>query len=405
MQNQTIIVREPLLDAKQNVLGYRLSWSGQAGNDSSQSADDVELSLIQYVIDAFNDEEDGWLLPSHLLFLETGKDLPVNGVLHLLSPSNVVFVLRGDDLASSSVLERVRELRSLGYGILLTHGESIVGDKQLIEVASHIEIPFSASELASRAKLYGAMKHSTTKMIASGVANWADYDACAALGLDAFVGKLHLTPRPSDAPKGLNPGQAVILQLMEMVRSNADVRELETVFKRDPTITYKLLRFINSAGMRQGAEIQNIRHAVTLLGYAPLYRWLSLLLATASTTGYSPVLMQTAILRGRFAELLGTAFLPSTEAENLFVAGMFSLLDRLLGIPMNELMEKIHLPEQVVDALVNRAGACGPYLSLAEACEVNGALVGSLAASLHIEPDTVNRTHLKALVWMHSIST
>ncbi|MFX9984437.1 hypothetical protein ABTP60_18640, partial [Acinetobacter baumannii] len=93
------------------------------------------------------------------------------------------------------------------------------------------------------------------------------------------------------------------------------------------------------AGFGAGREVQSLRQAISLLGYAPLYRWLVLLLATASSSGYSPVLMETAVVRGRLAELLGQKYLGKGEAENLFVAGMFSLLDRLLGLSMQQVLE------------------------------------------------------------------
>jgi len=241
-------------------------------------------------------------------------------------------------------------------------------------------------------------------MVGRPVGTWADFDACAALGLDAFVGKLHLTPRPGNPVKGMNPTQSVILQLMQLVQNNEDVPKLESVLKRDPALTYKLLRYINTAGFGAGREVHSLRQAISLLGYAPLYRWLVLLLATASSSGYSPVLMETAVVRGRLAELLGQKFLGKGEAENLFVAGMFSLLDRLLGLPMDEVLQTIQLPDEVVQALRRREGRYGPYLALAEACELNSNLVASLAESLDISPTEVNQAHLSALAWAQSMA-
>jgi EAL and modified HD-GYP domain-containing signal transduction protein len=192
---------------------------------------------------------------------------------------------------------------------------------------------------------------------------------------------------------------------MQMVQNNDDVPKLESVLKRDPALTYKLLRFINSAGFGSGREVQSIRQAIAMLGYKPLYRWLTLLLATASTSGYSPVLMETAVVRGRLAELLGQKFLERGEGENLFVAGMFSLLDRLLGLPMKEVLDTIQLPDEVVRALLTRGGMYGPFLALAEACELNSNLVASLADSIGISPEDVNKAHLSALAWAQNVTT
>jgi EAL and modified HD-GYP domain-containing signal transduction protein len=114
--------------------------------------------------------------------------------------------------------------------------------------------------------------------------------------------------------------------------------------------------------------------------------------------------METAVVRARLCELLGLTALPRGEGEHLFVAGMFSLLDRLLGLPMAEVLDTIQLPEQVVSALLGREGKYGPYLALAEACELDFDLVASLAASLGISPHDVNKAHLSALAWAQNVA-
>jgi EAL and modified HD-GYP domain-containing signal transduction protein len=308
-------------------------------------------------------------------------------------------------LADADTRAAVKGLRAGGVGISIRGADLTLLGRNLSQVASWAEVQFSGADVASQARAYAAAKNSSVRMVGRPVTTWTDFDACAALGLDAFVGKLHLTPRPGNPVKGMNPAQTIILQLMQMVQNNDDVPKLESVLKRDPALTYKLLRFINSAGFGAGREVQSLRQAIAMLGYAPLYRWLTLLLATASTSGYSPVLMETAVVRGRLAELLGQKFLARGEGENLFVAGMFSLLDRLLGLPMKEVLDTIGLPDEVVRALLTRGGMYGPYLALAEACELNSNLVASLAASLDISPADVNKAHLSALAWAQSVTT
>jgi c-di-GMP-related signal transduction protein len=242
------------------------------------------------------------------------------------------------------------------------------------------------------------------RMVARDVTTWEQYDFCASEGVYAFVSQLHLTPRLGERAKDLSPQQTMMLQLMEMVKNGDDVRQLESVLKRDAALSYKLLRYINSAGFSLGCEIQSLKHAVTLLGYSPLYRWLSLLLTTATTADCSSVLMQAAVIRGRFVELLGQGFLPKNEAENLFVAGMFSLLDRLLGVPMEDVLEKIPLSEAVSQALLAREGIYGPFLALAEACELNSPDLDSRATSLCISPYRVNQAQLSALAWVQGLT-
>ncbi|MGH8855838.1 MAG: EAL and HDOD domain-containing protein [Telluria sp.] len=400
MHQTNFIVREPLLDPNQRVIGYELSWQHHDG----KVATDQELEdLVGFVAEHVNDEERGWLLRDKILFLDAVPAMLSTDALHALPPERTVLTLNIRRLTDPNVRSAVQAVRVGGVGVSIRGADLNLLGRNLSPYASYVEVQFAGQDVAAQARTYAAAKHAAMRMVGRPVATWADFDACAALGLDAFVGKLHLTPRPGNPVKGMNPTQAVILQLMQMVQNNEDVPKLENVLKRDPALTYKLLRYINSAGFGAAREVQSLRQAIALMGYAPLYRWLVLLLATASSSGYSPVLMETAVVRGRLTELLGAAQLRG-EGENLFVCGMFSLLDRLLGLPMKEVLETVALPDEVVKALIGREGKYGPYLALAEACELNSNLVASLAASLDLSPLDVNKAHLSALAWAQSVA-
>jgi len=309
-----------------------------------------------------------------------------------------------EDFADADMAAGLATARSEGSTVLARCADVESIDPALLSQVTHVEVPFDAARLPAFTQAAATLKNASVGLVVRGVHSWADFEFCAGLGIDSLIGNLHTVTKPGSHPKGLNPAQALILQLMDMVRKNADVRQLEGVLKRDAGLSYKLLRYINSAGFGLGAEIQSLKHAVTMLGYSPLYRWLSVLLASASGDGYSPILMQTAVVRGRFAELLGKGFIPKTEVDNLFVAGMFSLLDRLLGIPMEEVLEKIQLPEPVCQALLAREGVYGPFLALAEACEYDMSdKIGELADSMFISAEQINVAHLTALAWAQNL--
>jgi len=400
MHQTNFIVREPLLDAKQRVIGYELGWQ-QEGRDVR----DVDLeSLVGFVAEHLVDRDQAWLLRDKLLFLDAVPAMFSLDALHALPPERTVLSVRLRDLVDVDARAAAQALRAGGVGISLRGADLKILGRNLSVIASFAEVRFSGADVAEQARVYAAVKQASLRMVGRPVGSWSDFDACAALGLDAFVGKLHLTPRTGPPVKGMNPAQTIILQLMQMVQNNEDVPKIEAVLKRDPALIYKLLRFINSAGFGAGREVQSLRQAIAMLGYAPLYRWLVLLLATASSSGYSPVLMETAVVRARMCELLGQKALPRLDAEHLFVAGMFSLLDRLLGLPMKEVLDAIQLPEPVVRALLGREGQYGPYLALAEACELSSNLAASMAAALELSPLEVNKAHLSALAWAQNVT-
>jgi c-di-GMP-related signal transduction protein len=402
MQQEFFIVREPLLNTQERVLGYELSWQ-HVTNSGIGPSDEEATELVHFVAAELSDNDSVAPLNDHLVFIEVPISVMAGNAIDFLPSKGMVLALRGSDLEAPGAIDTLKLAHAKGFGLSLRDVAVASIDKAVLPLLTHIELPIVASDFAAQVQAFRALNLASIKLVARQVSTWQAYDICAGAGLFAFVGKLHLSPRHSEKARDLNPAQTVILQLMDMVRKNADVKQLENVLKRDAALSYKLLRFINSAGFALGCEIQSLKHAVTMLGYSPLYRWLALLLATATTTGYSPVLMQTAVIRGRFAELLGQNFMPKNEAENLFVAGMFSLLDKLLGVPMEDILEKIQLSEPVTQALLNRDGIYGPFLALAEACELNSDQVESMATSLCIGGTRVNECHLSALAWAQSI--
>ena len=220
---------------------------------------------------------------------------------------------------------------------------------------------------------------------------------------DYFQGYYFAHPEILTA-KVINPSHALVLDILNKVRSNVDIAEIERGFKRDVALSFKLLRYINSVGFGLSCEIQSIRHALSILGYQQLYRWLTLLVVTTNENGTPSALMKTAITRGRLTELLGHELVDKGERDNLFIVGIFSLLDAMLEMPMDKVLEKLTLPENISDALLHREGIYGPFLALAEACEsADIQRIQDLAASLAIDPNAVNEAHLKALAWVEEL--
>jgi EAL and modified HD-GYP domain-containing signal transduction protein len=111
-----------------------------------------------------------------------------------------------------------------------------------------------------------------------------------------------------------------------------------------------------------------------------------------------------AITRGRFMELLAGEFLSREDCDNAFVTGVFSLLDVMLGVPMESALDTLILPQDVSDALVDRSGMLAPFLELVEACErADSEEIGALARSLQLSNDQINRAHLQALAWAENL--
>jgi len=202
----------------------------------------------------------------------------------------------------------------------------------------------------------------------------------------------------------LRPAQATILQLINLVRKQASTNEIEELLKRDPTLSFNLLRFINSAGFGMRNEVTSFKHAVMLLGLKRLFKWAALLMTTSKASDTPSAVGTTAVVRGRLMELLASEILPQEESDNAFVVGVFSLLDTMLGMSMESALATLTLPDNVTNALLHRTGPLSPFLELTEACETgDDAAFARSATTLGLASNQVNWAHLQALTWADTL--
>ncbi len=200
------------------------------------------------------------------------------------------------------------------------------------------------------------------------------------------------------------PSYPQIVRLMNLVRKEAEILEIEDELKADPVISYRLMRYINSAAMGFPRQIKSFRQVITILGYHQLYRWLTMLLVTADQRAGRSAVGMNAVIRGRFMELLGKVHFGKPQADDLFVVGVFSLLDVLFGEPMEKLLQPLNIADSMREALLKRDGPYMPLLLLAEAIEkADEARIETIHKGLHINIETVHDTYSDALTWAEKL--
>ena len=233
----------------------------------------------------------------------------------------------------------------------------------------------------------------------------AAFKAAMDAGMAGASGWFCKTPSSAGA-KELAPGQAHIIRVLNLVRNNADIAQIEAALKQDVALSYRLLRYINSAGFGLSCEVQSFRHAVTILGYDKLNKWLSLLLVSSSKDPMAPAMMHAALARARLMELLGAGMVGKAELDNLFITGAFSLLDLMLGVSLETALEPMHLPEQITESLFEKTGPYAAFYQLAIAIEDRDAsALAKLSASLGLTATQVNAALLQAISFAANLST
>lgn len=402
MQNQAFIGRQPIVDLQQKIIGYELLFRHSADASVAEISSDLEAGS-KVLVNTFSNMDANWLLGDKLAFINIAAPMLESDFLELLPANRVVLELLETVEATPELIARIQSLRQKGFRFALDDFDHRPINADLLPLADYIKVDIRELGLDKTATLVRSLQNSNAKLIAEKVETRTEFKFCKELGFHYFQGFYFAHPETLTA-KIINPAHATVLTLLNKVRNNEDVQDIETGFKADVALSFKLLRYINSVGFGLSCEIQSIRHALAILGYKQLYRWLTLLLATAGNDSTPPALMKTAITRGRLTELLGQDYLDKNERDNLFIVGIFSLLDAMLEMPMNEILEKLYLPEDICDALLTKQGMYGPFLALTIACEdADPGKIETIAASMAMEPEKVNKAHLEALAWVEQL--
>src|SRR5574340_70816 len=231
------------------------------------------------------------------------------------------------------------------------------------------------------------------------------FDLCRNSGIPSFQG--YYFARPENlASKSIQPDQLAVLDLMNKVGCCKDLSDIEEPLRRNAVLTLRLLRYANSAAAGLQQQIHTVRQALTLVGLRTLYRWLALLLVTARQTPTNALAARTAVMRGRICELLGQSRLDRQAQDELFMTGLFSLAEPLLEIPLDLLLERLPMPDPVVQALVRQEGPYAPFLKLAEASERGDfERIARYASDIDSSPEEVNRAQLQSLAWTEELTS
>jgi EAL and modified HD-GYP domain-containing signal transduction protein len=402
MSNNAYIARQPIVDAHHHLVAYELLFRHSAYAQSAHVDTDVDAGISVISNTLFNMGTE-WLLKGKLAFINMEVSMLMSSFSTLLPPQNVVIEVLETVRVTPEVLERMTELKQAGYRFALDDYHYLPETEPLLPLADYVKLDVLEHAPDELTRLVHAIRKYPVTLVAEKVETPEQFRHCHALGFDLFQGYYFARPE-NIVTRIINPTHATVLQLMEKVRQEAEIHELETLFKKDVALTFKLLRYINSAGFGLSCEVQSIRHAVSILGMQPLYRWLSLLLVTAGTGPTAPTLARTAITRGRICELLGERHFVRSERDNLFIVGVFSLLPALLEISMEQLLDRVVIPESFADALLTQQGIYGPFLALAVAMESGDfARLESLTESLMLTADQVSEAHLQALAWVEQL--
>lgn len=346
---QQFVARQPIFNNKLHVHAYELLFrsntiDGQFNFDPTQATSIVVNNGIFLV----GLEKLTFAKPA---FVNFSEQLLTSDLMTLLPKEKVVIEILETVAPTPKVMQACRKLKDLGYTIAL---DDFVYHPQLepfIELADIIKVDFLLSPASYCQSIPKKFAKENIVFLAEKVETYNHFKQAVEWGYKLFQGYFFCKPDIISA-SDIQGNKLIYFKLLqELNNPGVAVDKLEQIIQKDVSLSYKLLKYINSASFSLKYKVSSIKQAIALIGTENLIKFVSLILLKGMSGDKPSELINTAIIRARFAELIASSVGLQKFAPDAFLVGLFSLLDALLDRPINEVLAELALKEHIQEAL------------------------------------------------------
>ena len=400
---QTLVARQPIFDRSLRVFGYELLF--RSGTANAFDGSDGDLATAK-VINALYAPDAANLTGTKRVFINFPYRLLLEGIPFALPPETTVVEVLETVEPDAAIFEVCTKLRKLGYRIALDDFVDTQAPHPLVPVANVIKVDLRATSLDVQKKIvsrYGGR----VQLLAEKVETQEEFQQALEMGFQYFQGYFFARPvvMASREIPGLRPNYLRILQ--EVHTPEPDFRVLAALIGREPGLCYKLLRFVNSPLFARPGQVDSIERAITMLGEAEIRRWIAVFVLLDLSAHRPAELVVSTLVRARFCELLASRVGLGERCGDLFLVGVLSRLDALLGRPLEGLLQELNLKQDIRATVLDedpgerRLAAIWRFVRLYEVADWDE--LWSLAAELNLSPEAAPDIYAAAVGWADEV--
>ncbi len=361
------IARQPIFDAHKRLFAYELLFRQTLGlNLGELSGDRATTSLLSTT---FLTEGIEKIAGNKPCFINFTKNLLVKEIANFFPKNKVIVEILEDVSPTDEVLAACRSLSQHGYLIAL---DDFIFKKNLlplIELAHIIKFDYRLSTSDEIERTRYRLAHYDLKFLAEKIETYKEFEHASKLGFHYFQGYFFARPESIRMTEVSSNKTNQLRLLAEVNKRHTTLDNLEKIIESDVAIAYKLLRYINSAYFFLLNKVDSIRQAITYLGEKEIRRFVTLVIISELASNKPVELVRLSVIRARFCELLAEDCHYPTDASELFLLGLFSLIDAILDTSMALMMEKLPLSNEIKEALTLQQGPLKPFLQAVIAYE------------------------------------
>lgn len=398
--------RQPILDREQRIHAFELLFRSSLANKAVILDDEAATSaVIVHTLSEFGTEA---VLGQYTGLINCDLGFLMSDAIEILPAGKMVLEILESTPPTDAVLRRCADLKSKGFRFALDDFRGCNSTNQpFLPLADIIKVDIFGMSVPQLELVTHEIAGLPATRLAEKVESQDEFHRCLALGYELFQGYYFSRPEIVTG-KRMSQAHATLIQLLALIQQDAELSEIAEVFKRHPTLSVSLLRLANSAATGLRSPLKSIDNAIVILGRRQLQRWLLLLMLAEGSqgTGNKSLLLHLAATRGKFMELMVTPEMGRAAfAESAFIVGIVSMMDAVLGMPLEKVVASLGLSSDVSNALIAHEGILGELLDLAQALEADdsGAVSAFIARHPEAGADLLNRSQGQALAWANQI--
>jgi EAL and modified HD-GYP domain-containing signal transduction protein len=400
-QTEVFVARQPIFDRHRHVYAYELLF--RSGLKNAFGGMDPDRASIKVIADGFIRFGLQRLTGGKRAFINFTRDTLVKGYATLLPKDSIVVEILEDVEQDPEVFDACRALKQRGYMIALDDVVCDDWDNPLVGFADIIKVDFRGSDARTKAALPGLIAARKIKALAEKIETRAEFDEAVALGYTYLQGYFFSKPLVLSGRDVPAVKQRYLELLREINRTDLDFADLEDVIKREPSLTYKLMTYINSVAFSFRSRITSVRQSLALLGEDAVRKWASVVALAALAHEQPSELLVSSLIRARFCEVIAASVKLEERGQELFLMGLFSLLDAITGRPMHDVLANLPLADDIKMALLGNRNRLRDVLACVLAYEqAEWETFGLFAAKLRLDEGETVRIYLEAVVWATS---
>ncbi len=396
------IARQPIFNTDLDIFGYELLFRSSLDNFFDGSNQDVASSCV--IANSFLLFDLQEITHGKKAFLNCTRNVLIRDYPTTFPRELAIIELLEDIPPDDEVLAACRTLKEMGYQLALDDYVDSPAHAPLLKYADIIKVDFLASSEQECRRLVETYAPRGIKFLAEKVETQEVYEQAVLMGYSYFQGYFFSKP-VIVSRKDISTAKVHHLKILQQINApDIDLNQLAQTIQLDISISYKLLKYINSVGFGLSCKVSSIEHALMLLGPREAKKWVSLIAMTGLGEDKPDALILSSLMRGKVCESLAPLVGMKERQSDLFLMGLFSLLDALMGRPMEEILEQLPIMDDIKTALLGSPGALQDLLQLVIALERgNWTTMDLLASDFRLPEENLGDLHLEALQWSQNM--